>query len=134
MKYLIVILMLCFCLPLLGQEISCYVTPPDTLIIQSEYSNDIYTLPILSFMEDGTLIIYQNFTIINILSLYDEYEKECYADSSQIVRHFGYGVCYMMPGDKCITPGHYDKKVWIHREPTFQGFIEFSRKKTGGKK
>lgn len=71
---------------------------------------------------------------VTFLYLYDEYEKECYADSSQITKHVGDGICvglsYGYSHIKCESLGHYDKLIWIHRDPNLPGgFIEFLRSK-----
>jgi hypothetical protein len=64
---------------------------------------------------------------------YSRYEKECYADSTQIKRHVKNGLYCVGSstgwGDfHCDSPGHYDDLIYTHREPTFQGFIQWMRK------
>lgn len=55
--------------------------------------------------------------LITLQDLLD-YEKECYADSS-----FEKSFQYWRDDDRIITiPDR-----WVHREPTFKGFIEFLR-------
>jgi hypothetical protein len=57
-----------------------------------------------------------------IIYSYDEYSKECYADSSEIITH----ECPdHIPG--CSI--YHTNKIIIHNKPTFEGYIEFIRKK-----
>jgi len=76
-----------------------------------------------------------------IISLYDEYAKECYNDSTLIITRDGLDI--NIPtiidslGRKTIDmsqsfniPAIYIvKKEWVHKEPTLSGFIEFIKKK-----
>ena len=65
--------------------------------------------------------------IIFLIQQYEEYEKECYADSS------------IWRGYKFVSTGKttmgmsigYDEYIieWVHREPTFQGFMKFLKGK-----
>jgi hypothetical protein len=66
-----------------------------------------------------------------------EYEQECYNDSSQDLRHvttgsFGcFGTLHGIEGEewKCENPSHYDELNWVHKEPRWDGFREFVKKK-----
>ena len=52
-----------------------------------------------------------------------EYEKECHADSTFLLNPIP---CPdNLPG--CLV--YHATKFWIHREPTFKGFIEFIKRK-----
>ena len=66
-----------------------------------------------------------------LIEQYDKYVKECYADSQLISKHLpivGMNCYYYSPGDgKCKNPKHFEE-IWTHKEPTFKGFIEWSRK------
>ena len=73
-------------------------------------------------------------TLLGIVLMYDQYEKECYADSSlhsynlfEVGGAKWYGSPNMIdPGFNAGWKGLVD--VWEHREPTFRGFIEWLRK------
>lgn len=67
-----------------------------------------------------------------------QYQTECYNDSMQVTRHINTSMScmYMLTGDedtdrhaKCLQEWHKDIQVWIHREPTFTGFIEWLKRK-----
>ena len=82
-----------------------------------------FTYPILIDFDYGYSFGDSSFITINegsrIITLNDllEYEKECYNDS----------VSYrdlVFENKKYVV-----KDIWIHREPTFKGFIEFIKKK-----
>ena len=82
---------------------------------------------------NDTIIIYQNFTVINLLALYEQYEIECYNDSSQTIKHIGdYRRCQFFSTGwqtaNCNNPSHYDQKIWIHKQPSFQGFMGWLKK------
>ena len=71
--------------------------------------------------------VYVAAPIIRLLQFYDEYEKECYADSMQVsgwvfitTEEYDYGVCAGYDGYETW---------WDHKEPTFKGFIKFLRNK-----
>lgn len=53
-----------------------------------------------------------------LLRILEQYERECYADSTEISESY-WDENYLLA----------KRKVWIHRELTFAGFIEFLRKK-----
>ena len=70
-------------------------------------------------------------TMEELLSLYDQYAKECYADSTyeQVTKQWtihDFNVKTMTTCDT-IIPATYD---WIHKEPTFTGFMEWLREHT----
>jgi len=58
--------------------------------------------------------------IIRLLQFYEEYEKECYADSSMV--YLGNGWSRQINGKK-VT------EYWTHTEPTFQGYMSFLKEK-----
>ena len=80
----------------------------------------------------------------DINKLTEQYEAECYADSTWTEEHRerraqnpNHAV-YILPNPcweewsignqmKCVRPDHW-KKYWKHREPTYQGFKEFIKK------
>ena len=122
MKTIIVILLLSMMLICLGQE-------KELLEVQDVYVET--TQGWIRFDSTIQVIMVQYF-----LQLYDEYEQECYKDSTQTEHHITDGTpCYGTSRNwddfTCITPGHYDEMTWVHKEPTFQGFMEFIRKKKG---
>ena len=85
---------------------------------------------VFSLIPSGPTLTVVDIVVEGILPLYDEYEKECYADSSLHKEYHwytskGYG-----------DPVGYGVKnsYWGHREPTFQGFIKFLRKKANSEK
>ena len=121
MKYLLIVVMLC---GFLYASDSPYVVSIDdsTIITINTSTGSIKIIP----------------DAINILlTVYDEYKAECYADSTLIKT-----VVSQAPDVEPDSTGLYDySKVltvnavyqtetkWVHREPTFQGYIEFLRKK-----
>ena len=82
-----------------------------------------FTYPILidldygySFDDSSFISMNEDYRIIMLNDILD-YEKECYNDS----------VSYR---DLVFENKQYVvKDIWIHREPTFKGFIEFLKKK-----
>ncbi len=54
-----------------------------------------------------------------VIQLLEGYTKECYADSTFTGSEFV----------KTKYGGKYSKTVWVHREPTFKGFIKFCKGK-----
>lgn len=83
----------------------------------------------------GTLVQFDTLIFVSaFIQYWDEYKTECWNDSSQITRHVGSGICFGSStgwGDfHCDNPDHKDIKVFIHRDPTFPGFMEFLRRKT----
>lgn len=72
-----------------------------------------------------------NCEISCLIELYEKYEQECYNDSSQITHHNQNGddFCISFSGSigysYCISEGHFDEKIWVHKQPTFEGFIEY---------
>jgi hypothetical protein len=67
--------------------------------VKSEWSNRKEGIILASVDDSSNVTIYQNFTAINLLTLYNEYKEELCADSA------------------CA----------VFSVPTFQGFIEFLR-------
>lgn len=82
-----------------------------------------------------------------IQPLIEQYEAECYADSTWTEEHsrgrepwhqmipdhrtpcwYDTEVMYQPNNQKCVRPGHW-KKYWKHREPTYQGFKEFIKRR-----
>jgi len=59
-------------------------------------------------------------SIIRLLQFYEEYEKECYADSSIVRLGKGWSV---------EINGKTTTEYWEHLEPTFQGYMGFLKKK-----
>jgi len=61
------------------------------------------------------------------------YQKECYADSFQVEIHIGdIRFCWILRYDNydfetsdCTNPEHHNELVWKHKQPTFEGFIEY---------
>jgi len=78
----------------------------------------------------------KEYFVLAILLLYDEYEQECYADSTFVISDGGYEHKFVAVNDTLdltrtmsIPAIHIVKRRWEHRQPTFQGFIEFIRRK-----
>ena len=98
---------------------------------------DITEVPALMLYDSDSnvLTFYQNFTVINLLALYQEYEMECYNDSSlNYYEFYNYqGKEYKSKGhslDPGFDPGYIGgRKIWTHKQPTFQGFMEFLERK-----
>ena len=73
----------------------------------------------------------KEYFVISLLDLYGQYEKECYADST----NQGWGVWlsdmeqnWWMPCDStAIWCEPFER--YSHKEPTFKGFIEFVKTK-----
>ena len=74
----------------------------------------------------------EDYFIFAFLYLYSEYEKECYADSTQ-------EALYYNPDGSIFSSNYHGDSIvnmitgtvkWGHREPTLQGFMEFLRKQT----
>ncbi len=76
------------------------------------------------------------------LLLYDQYDKECYADSSLdcfqeywLIQSDNYEETYRVPCssldfDLGINSNYKGQvEMWTHREPTFKGFIKYLRTK-----
>ena len=68
--------------------------------------------------------------IINLINYYDIYKAECYNDSVQVWRT---PPQYYNNGATCDTI-RYPVRVWVHKEPTFDGFMTWLKKLFGGKK
>jgi hypothetical protein len=64
----------------------------------------------------------------SVLELLREYSTECYADSQQ-TQIGGITVWIESTGVGTVVD---DGKEWIHREPTFTGFMAFLENKYGG--
>ena len=92
------------------------------------------SLPLVS-IDGNTVTIYQNFTILNLLSLYEKYEEECYNDSTKVLFGYFYNyetgkefkIIYEPKDDLMMANFVRTEHGYIHREPTFNGFIVFLR-------
>ena len=62
-----------------------------------------------------------------IIERYDEYKIQCYNDSTAQVVGRGNVVCY--PTYPPQYKYDYYETIYIHVEPTFNGFIEYLRRK-----
>ena len=102
----LIILLVCF-LPGWGQE----TTLPDTVKKFNWETDTNYN---------------HEYLVIALLGIYKAYEKECYNDSSLHKEYISY-VSYN--DGKPVGVGEPIRTYYIHREPTFKGFIEFLRKK-----
>jgi hypothetical protein len=76
------------------------------------------------------------FAQFNTYDLIIEYEQECFADSSQVSHHVGNGMPCIGTSQgmyyedwKCESSYHYNELVWVHKEPTWDGFREFVKRK-----
>jgi len=66
---------------------------------------------VFTVKEDSTVIINRQAFAATLLDLYDEYAKECYKDST---------VGHIPNNDGTLVY----RTGWIHKQPTFPGFIE----------
>ena len=70
-----------------------------------------------------------------LLRILEEYEAECYADSTEVKEHITNGTPCIGTSRgfndfTCNSPNHYNIKVWVHKESGIpKGFIEFLRSK-----
>ena len=62
-------------------------------------------------------------TLNFMVGLYDDYATECYADSEEV------DIGYRIYGDENGELIARRESRWIHAEPTFQGFMEYLRKR-----
>ena len=118
LKILPILLITCTCL--FGQD--ALSTMPGSMFPEDYQHDDNYYNVNL-----GDMII------ISLLDYYGEYETECYNDSTLqeviiennfIYYHCGVLGCAVDHGSPFKTESR-----WIHKQPTFQGFIEYLRKK-----
>lgn len=61
------------------------------------------------------------------LFVYSKYEQECYKDSSLVD-------IYVDPNPRTqitLSVGYHEKR-WVHKEPTFEGFIEYIKNIANG--
>ena len=71
----------------------------------------------------------EDFAMIFVI-LWDEYAKECWADSSYGFIHHPDKTCWYSWSNKCMAEGHW-RQEWIHpTKPTLEGFAGFLRRKT----
>lgn len=79
--------------------------------------------------------------ITNLLMLYDEYEQECYIDSTEVIfaiyKNWDTGETFRAIYSSKAGVSIYNlievETDYIHRKPTFVGFIEFLKIKTNKK-
>jgi len=71
-----------------------------------------------------------------LIEQYDKFAIECYADSSfvrvhepEMIKMHGSYIPkeFCLVDWVCMTESHYKNK-WIHKQPTFEGFIEWLKK------
>ena len=71
---------------------------------------------------------------LKLLKVLEQYEQECYADSTLecfLVYVYDQDTAYQRCSkfnmiDPGINPNYQgSRKIWAHREPTFNGFIKF---------
>ena len=108
--------------------------------IEYHYEFGDCTEPIMTIVDKDTMITtinpYQVIVILTLLQLLEEYEKECYADSTFLITGGGPDIKHEVINDTLdltksmfVNAIYIVKSRWIHREPTLQGFIEFLRNK-----
>ena len=68
----------------------------------------------------------KDYLVEGLLKLYSRYEKECYADSTRTHVHQPDRQMCIVDWE-CLIASHW-KHVWLHRQSTFPGFIEFLRR------
>lgn len=124
MKTLLTITLLLFCLIGFGQSDS------DTLSISgiwrevttNSYGDTVY----------DSKYIEPCLRLSDYLNYWKEYKQECYNDSTFIkIQHFKPECelyCIIGSGNNCIVDYHY-RKSRIHKEPTFEGFMEYLESK-----
>ncbi len=104
------------------QSDSIDVFSPDSLSFNVIYSDkSTYLLPIN--WGDEYIVV-----VLNML--YKQYKNASYNDSSQTTKHVGdYRFCTYQSTEwemtDCGNPSHYNQKIWTHKKPTFQGFMEW---------
>jgi len=126
----------------------------DSIIIVHRYSGAIDYMPIIEYNDDETLIIYQDFTITNSLSLREAYEAECNKDTIKATMAFGQYLIDRGTYKEVLTErqledkGYKYKYRWVFmtdsvmsnpleyeyvflKEPTFKGFTKYLRKLSG---
>ena len=135
MKKIIIILTLVFVLTLCWGEDKCMSSDEiswigiDYGIVLSEMSYHFGKGDTVSITINGQKIrtnenVYVIAPIIRLLQFYDEYEKECYADSTQV----GVLVFRYMEEDDYGSGCELYETRRDHREPTLKGFIKFLRR------
>ena len=79
-------------------------------------------------IDGGRMITFKSRIVT--LDLLEEYQEYCYNDSTNIKAHKEtYGEwCISYDGHTCDNPEHYEYR-WVHKEPTFNGFIEWLKLK-----
>lgn len=69
------------------------------------------------------------FSVVNLVSLWDEYRDSCWADSTRE----GVGWVSVGAAFRYLTSDYNDENrdgyFWMHREPTLRGFMEFIRRR-----
>jgi len=81
-------------------------------------------LPFVGMGQTNRKETYLSFSTLNELFL--RYKKECYADSAL---HFPSGDdIFYISVDNQMTLSERMKPFWVHRKPTFEGFMEYVEK------
>lgn len=100
-----------------------------------------YNSAIHIFEEGKSNSLYKDEYVLRVLlGLYEEYEKECWNDSTeQCFNYYEFGgglyadfktPCSEYDYDLGINAGYKGThKEWIHREPTFQDFMAYLKRK-----
>lgn len=135
--------------------VASYCWGQDSTIIKSEWSEDKNHVPLFRYSGwetcPDTLIVYQNFTVINLIALLDEYEEEC-ADTIRaskfedeyIIPFDGSELLKEMVSERQLEERGYKYKYrWVInktypieleyvfiKEPSFRGFGQFLRRKS----
>jgi hypothetical protein len=118
-----------------------------TCLGQSKYGNNLLTRDSLYdyLGVPANTNPYKYGSALSWLNDYEDYEAECFADSSKKSIHKTNGTsCIIALNDttfeftdklpqkaKCLNKGHRNKIFYTHREPTFTGFMDFLVKKYG---
>lgn len=99
----------------------------DTCVDDSYYINPDSSWTV-SFISNE---VYQKFIITTFFNLYEQYEIECYNDSTlEYFEVFGFGDNKYRIKGHSLDPGfdpnyRYGEEIWTHKDPIFQGFMEW---------
>lgn len=114
------------------REASGNCIPPDTSIHDSmpyHCKDTFYSEPFIQWKPSP---LYKKLVALSILELYSQYKAECYRDSMPMMENNMY---YQRSTSLFAdTIDHiidlYPQKEWIHRQPTFDGFMLWIEKNT----
>jgi len=149
MKVFSILFLFCWCINISGQE-----SLPDSIDFYIPYSEtvgdwDTEGWTDVVWSEDPNLHSLLNPSLVNFLELYEEYETQCFNDSTEQCFNyykdyylFGSALDSLGVGEKYKTPcskNNFDLgisinylgtgKEWVHVQPSFLGFIKYLKDK-----